>query len=118
MDAGPFPTAYRKIVQEHIRTTFFDPYNIRDAQIAAPKISSGLVHIPNALGIGGTMSNVWVVCFRANAKNRTGAFTGISHTAVFISNNRVVNTVSGGVPDAGHFWCDGSAYEPFPDVAA
>ena len=116
--AGPLPADYRKIVKEHVRNSFYDPYSIRDAQIAAPKMSSAPVLIPNSLGIGGTFTHVWVVCLRANAKNRMGAYIGMTPTAVFITNNKVANTVGGAESGAAHMWCDGSAYEPFPEVSA
>ena len=44
--AGPYPAEYRKIAQEYVRSTFKDPYTIRDAYIAPPKLALG----PSLLG--------------------------------------------------------------------
>jgi hypothetical protein len=93
---GPYPANYRQIVSEHVRATFFDPYSIRDAQIAAPKADGAPVLTPG-----------WVVCMRANAKNRLGAYIGPRETAFIISGGRVVNTLE----ETGHLFCAGSRYE-------
>lgn len=97
--AGPNPVAYRTIVAKYIRSTFFDPYSIRDASISEP--------------ITGRMYNQqgWLVCILANAKNRMGAYVGRKATAVLIFDGRVVD--SDPEPDVcGQI----DTYEPFREI--
>ncbi len=103
----PPPPNYRQLAQQHVRENFFDPYSIRDAQIAAPRPSGGPILVSTGL------TEVWVVSVRANAKNQMGAYTGQKATAIMMQGNRVVgsqnNAMWGG-------WCSGSQYEPFPEI--
>src|SRR5690349_229557 len=71
-EAGPAPdpTKYRMAVRDYLRTSLFDPYSVRDAQIGKP--SPGSIHIEGTL----RHEAGWIVCVRANAKNRMGAYTG------------------------------------------
>lgn len=101
------PDNYKQIVREHVRTNFLDPYSIRDPEIAAPRPSGGPILVPAGL------KEVWVVCFRANAKNSFGAYTGMRPTAMLIDAGRVVNALDNA---AWEMWCNGSRYEPFPEV--
>ena len=111
--AGPPPdlTKYRLVVRDYLRTSFIDPYSVRDAQIAKPK--PGLVYIE------GTIRHEpgWVVCVRANAKNRMGAYIGIRDTMVLLRGDRAVASFSS--PDPGHYElrtvCGSEQYEPFPE---
>lgn len=104
------PANYRQIAATHIRSVFFDPFSIRDAEIAPPKRGAG----PSLNNDG--FNTPWVVCVRANAKNRMGGYTGRTITALAISGNSVVNSW-----DEAHYSrmvCDGAAYEPFPEIEA
>jgi hypothetical protein len=83
-NAGPPPARYQEIVREHLRTSLFDPYSARDFQIAAPK--PGQIHLLGTL----TYESGWVVCYRGNAKNKMGAYTGIKEAVVLIREGRVV----------------------------
>ena len=61
----------------------------------------------------------WIVCVRANARNRMGGYTGKSLTAVLIVRGQYFG-LRGGVDrgmDVGAFWCqDHEQFEPFPEL--
>lgn len=105
-NAGPFPARYKEIAREHLRVTLFDPYSARDFQIAAPKI--GQVYVQGTL----THETGWATCYRGNAKNRMGAYTGIKEGVLLIRDDRVITSNS----DADHYdvrtACRGAQYEP------
>jgi len=96
--AGPYPTAYRSIVNSYVRTSFLDPYSVRDASISTPVIG----HMYSQQG--------WIACLRANAKNRMGGYAGQQSTALLIYQRSVVDS------DAGAAVCDVQQYAPFPEV--
>jgi hypothetical protein len=106
----PPPTNYRQIVAEHIRKSFFDPYSIRDASIAAPRPGWAF-----ASRMGGYKTG-WAVCARANAKNRMGAYAGIKETIYVIQEGQVV--ASGQDLDSAdaRSGCEGAQYERFPEI--
>jgi hypothetical protein len=52
----------------------------------------------------------WLVCVRANAKNRMGGYAGQQSTAMLIYQGSVVDT------DAGTDVCDTQDYGPFPEI--
>ena len=110
---GPYPTAYREMAREYLRKTMFDPYSVRDAQITKPKM--GKLFIEGTLGVH---ESGWLVCFRSNAKNRMGAYTGISDTALVIRGDRVLASLSD--PSRSHYVvkmiCENEKYEPFPEM--
>ncbi len=86
---------------------------MRDAQIAAPKM--GELYIEGTLGIHETG---WVVCFRANSKNRMGAYTGLRDTALLIRGDRVLvtRTNDDGADFSLNKLCRDEKYEPFPEI--
>jgi hypothetical protein len=110
-NVGPYPAAYREIARDYVRATFLDPYSIRDARIAQPKMG--------AIIIEGTLRHDpgWTVCVRANAKNRMGAYTGIKDTVLLMRDGRVVASLSD-TPD--HYDirtnCADAKYERFAEV--
>lgn len=107
--AGPAPANYRQIVADYVKTSFKDPYSIRDAEIAAPVPGRG----PSMNADG--FKTPWVVCMRANAKNAMGAYTGRKVTAVAVSDGRVTNAWD--EAQASRVACEGvAAYEPFPEI--
>lgn len=85
---------------DYAKKTFFDPYSMRD------------VAISNELR--GTKPNVFLVCIRANAKNRMGAYTGLSATAIQFTNGAVTGS------SQGDFACSDSRlkYSPFKELEA
>ncbi len=107
--AGPPPANFRQLAVEHVKTTFKDPYTIRDAEIAtAPKRAMG----PSLNSDGFTTP--WVICIRANAKNAMGAYTGRKFTAIAMNSEKVVNAWE--APEATGYLCSGEAYQPFPEI--
>jgi hypothetical protein len=107
-DAGPPPANYRQVAAAYVKTSFKDPYTIRDAEIAAPKPGRG----PSLNADG--FKTPWVICVRANAKNAMGAYTGRKVTALAVSGDLVVNSW-----DEDHYSgmvCEGTAYEPFTEI--
>lgn len=75
--AGPYPANYKALVAGAIRSTFFDPYSVRDAVISKPVEAKA-----NQTG--------WMVCVAANAKNAYGAYTGRQVTVYVISYGAIV----------------------------
>lgn len=107
----PPPANYRQVAAEYMRKTLFDPWSARDAQIAAP-VKSAYGPSLNSDGL----YTPWVVCVRMNAKNRFGAYTGLTATALAIKGTEVVNSWDKSVET--HFLCGRSPYEPFPELEA
>lgn len=97
------PLDYRKQIIQFVALTVKDPYSIRSAEIAAPKV--GWAGIQN----GGTRP---IVCTKFNAKNSFGAYIGIQTVGFpFDKNGRVSQMIPGAIacgPDV--------IYEPFPEL--
>lgn len=110
-ESGPYPTAYRAIAKNYVRQTFFDPYSIRDAEISQPK--PGQMAIPGIIKV----ETGWIVCVRANAKNRMGAYTGIRDTVMVIRDGQVLGSLS---DQPTHYDirtnCRDIKYEPFSEI--
>ena len=103
--SGPAPANFRELTLEHLRNSLLDPYTVRDAEIAHPTLKPSWV-------LGDPPG--WVVCWRANAKNRMGGYTGITESRVLIRNGRVVSSDDGDAP----YYCGNAVYEPFPELEA
>jgi hypothetical protein len=103
-----YPTDYRRLAKDYVLANFKDPYSIRDAQIAPPKLAAGPVLLPSF-----SLVTPWVVCVRANAKNSFGAYAGASPTVLLIYNNRVETSHEN---NAWVITCADVKYEPFPEV--
>jgi hypothetical protein len=107
-NSNPYPADYRKLAQDYVRSTFKDPYSIRDAQIAPPKLAMG----PSLLPSSGFVTP-WLICVKANAKNSFGAYAGPSPTVLLVYNNRVENSFE----NSSWSWvCADVKYEPFPEI--
>lgn len=98
------PSNPRGAALAYARQTFFDPYTVRDASISRPFV------IP--YGFSGT-EQVWVVCIRANAKNRMGGYTGLQNTLIAFDGNSVDARRSGDDPGNA---CRSGVFEPFPEL--
>lgn len=111
--AGPMPARYRQIAAEFFRKALVDPYSVRDAEISKPKMGSLFVE-----GTLGKHEPGWLVCLRANSKNRMGAYTGLRDTAIVIRGDVVRASLSD--PDNTHYIvkkiCGEEAYEPFSEL--
>jgi hypothetical protein len=101
--SGPPPENFRELTLQHLRATLFDPYSVRDAEIAAPTLKPSWV-------LGDPPG--WVVCWRANAKNRMGGYVGVTESRVLIRNGRVVSSDEGDAP----YYCGNAVYQPFPEL--
>lgn len=110
--AEPAPTNYRAMVAASVRQNFFDPYSIRDASISQPLYASAVFD-----GITPIPRRGWIVCVRANAKNRMGAYTGQQYSVMLFRGNEVELTLSGpsfrGQVD-NH--CRSGSFSPFPEI--
>ena len=100
------PSNARAAALGYARQSFFDPYSVRDASISQPFV------IP--YGLGG-QSQAWVVCVRANAKNRMGAYAGMQETLIVFEGDAIDASRSGrDVASA----CRSAQYGPFPELEA
>lgn len=110
----PPPVSYRAAVADSVRQSYFDPYSIRDADISAPlyarAVFDGLTPIPRS---------GWIVCVKANAKNRMGAYIGRELT-VFLFKGPAVDFVLSGPEVAGQVQdlCRSASFTPFPEIEA
>ena len=106
----PPPANYRQIIARHVHESFLDPYSIRDASIAAPK--AGQLSRSDAIAV----EEGWIVCLRANAKNRAGGYTGLKTTAFLVRGESVVTSHSGEDHYEVRTNCAGVAYESFREI--
>lgn len=101
----PAPVNYRAIAADGLRQILFDPYSVRDAQISKPTWLGSW-----SIGEG----NGWVVCFKGNAKNRFGAYTGAQEMALMIRGGKVISN-QGELPPNGYH-CGSAEYSDFPEI--
>jgi len=100
------PNNPRAAALGYARQSFFDPYSVRDASISQPFV------IP--FGLSG-QSQAWVVCVRANAKNRLGAYAGMQETLIVFEGDVIDASRSGSdVASA----CRSAQYGSFPELEA
>lgn len=106
-EIGVKPANWQEATRQAARSTYLDPYSVRDAEISAPVPASmvfdGVTPIPHS---------GWMVCVRANAKNRMGAYTGQRVTAFLFQGGRIVNVINEGDAAAVVHHC-GSSFAPF-----
>ena len=112
-EVGRYPIDYKVVTRDYLHKTLVDPYSVRDAQISKPKM--GKLFVEGTLGV---QEPGWLVCFRSNAKNRMGAYTGISDMAIVIRGGVVRASLSD--PSHSHYIvkmiCDNETYEPFSEM--
>ena len=68
LNYGPFPEGWRDQVNAYINSAYFDPPAIRDSYATIPFKTS----------------ESWKVCLRNNAKNRLGAYVGLTKVGLEI----------------------------------
>lgn len=110
--AAPPPTNYRPAVAAQIKSTFFDPYSIRDASISRPLYATAVHDGTNITPMSG-----WIVCVKANAKNRMGGYTGQEFSAFLFSGENIKTSLSG--PEFSlqlDMHCKPAVMEPFPEI--
>lgn len=99
----PITAADRALAIEHIKTTFFDPFSIRSAEIAPASHEVPDFYKDRA------------VCLRVNAKNRMGAYAGRQMSVFFVRAGRLyVPGIAAHPPDH----CSGARWQPFPEAEA
>ena len=96
--SGPFPNNYQKILEAHSIETYFDPHSLRDVSISSP--DRGFMN-----GMQG-----WVVCMKANGKNRNGAYAGMQTTAYLIHDGVIVSSL----PESPV--CNYEKFVPWPEM--
>jgi len=99
-DAGPRPDNYRQLVAQELRTTLYDPYSVMDAAISEPRVHNAMA------------GPRWNVCFRGNARNRLGAYTGLNYVVFVIRDGRITASASEGA----QLSCQGATFGPFPEL--
>jgi hypothetical protein len=117
---NPAPVNYRALIKAHKEDIFIDPDSVRDPSISGPKLASGPYLSPAGF------ITPWIVCIRANAKNRMGGYTGKKLTAALFYRGQFIETKGGpvhisqgvSIEDVGAHWCgDHKDFEPFPELA-
>lgn len=89
---GARPTDYKAIIAPYIKYDFFDPHSLRDVSISEPfegktTVTQGVFRIPISEKHG------WFVCVEMNAKNRSGAYTGLKRWAFFIRDGSIIDQI-------------------------
>jgi len=106
------PANYRAAVVAAVKADFFDPYSIRDVSISAPLYVGGIFD-----GVTPIPKQAWIVCLKANAKNRMGGYTGIKNSVFVFDGERVSDALSG--PDfqgQADQHCRSAAFQSFPEI--
>lgn len=106
----PFPAEYRQMTREYLRRTLLDPYSIRDAEIATPEVRHSFYLIDPSPG--------WTICVRYNAKNRMGAYAGLTENALLVRGGRIsisLNEITTPTREAPGI-CGEAKYGPFPEM--
>lgn len=111
-EASEPPRNYEAAVAQFVRTTYFDPYSMRDVQISQPFYQSFPM-------VGGA---TWWVCVRANAKNRMGGYTGLRDRPIAFDGDRIDTQKTGMIgpvtaSDSGRGICGPAAWRSFPQLA-
>jgi hypothetical protein len=73
----------QQLVNEYIRSTFLDPYSIRDLMIGHP-IPALIWWKPGIFGNRKDLEDCYIIGFRCNAKNSFGAYVGQRVMAIVI----------------------------------
>jgi hypothetical protein len=79
---GPYPTHYKEIVYNWMRTQLVDVDSARIEWSGDPQIAD--------LGKDGEHLYGWLVNFKVNARNRFGAYTGKQSHGALIFNGQVI----------------------------
>lgn len=97
-EAGPYPHNYKEVTDKYVKAHFKDPSSVKDTEISKP--------IPYRV----FDRRGYLICFRANAKNSYGGYTGVQTSAFILSPE--------GTQDYGSSACarEKVVYEPWPDL--
>lgn len=83
---GAYPSNYDAIIHTWIKSSFFDPYSIRDLKIGVPQ--KFWVQDPPLLG--GKTHFGYMVAVALNGKNRFGAYAGMQAYQLLIRDGHVI----------------------------
>jgi hypothetical protein len=86
-EIGLPPVQYQGKVRDHIKTTFFDPCSLRDVELSEPVPVSMVFDGSNLVPYSG-----WMVCLKANGKNRLGGYTGLQITGILFQGGVITTT--------------------------
>ncbi len=100
---GPFPENYKQIVADYVKKRYFDPTSIIQAEINQPEARQ----FPDWMKLSGDQRDGWRVCWKANAKNRFGGYTGQNYHGITINNGKIVET---------NVYCFNKDFEPFTEI--
>jgi hypothetical protein len=110
-DTGPFPTRYREMAKDYLRRSLVDPYSVRDAEIAEPVVKGSFHLVDPTPG--------WTICVRYNARNRMGAYAGMTENALLVRGDKVtisLNELTTPTRTAGI--CRDAKWAPFNELGA
>ncbi|MCG7201194.1 hypothetical protein MD273_15780 [Marinobacter pelagius] len=96
-EAGPYPENYKERVAGYIDQAYKDPGSLKSVSISQP--------IPYRIfdDIG------YIVCFKANAKNSYGGYTGVKTQQIMLEPDNTWNT-------GGTNGCEQANYQPWPEM--
>jgi hypothetical protein len=111
-NAGAPPTNYRAAAAAKAKQSFIDPYSVRDATISQPLYASAIFD-----GVTPFPRKGWIVCIRANAKNRLGGYTGQQYTLIAFKGD-TADLVLSGPEYTGQLesHCSPGTYSAFPEI--
>lgn len=96
--AGPLAENYKEVLKKYVQATFKDPDSVKDAEIAKP--------VPYRV----FDRRGYVICYKANAKNSYGGYTGTQILAVMMYGTEITSYGSSVCPQVN------AVYEPWPEV--
>lgn len=106
------PLKWEDSVRQAARETFYDPYSLRDVAVSRPFAADAVFDGMNIVPMSGML-----VCMKANAKNRLGAYVGMMYTA-FLFDGNTINSILVWPAARGQLehHCQGREYCPFSVV--
>lgn len=104
---GPRPASYLEAVKAKVKENFFDPYSLMDAEISQPLPANAVFD-----GVTPFPSSGWIVCLKANGKNRMGAYTGLQYSGFLFKDGEITLAIS--EPEfAVRHHCEGAKFKVF-----
>jgi hypothetical protein len=103
-NGGQFPENWRSLASNYVKLNFKDYRSIIDSSISKPVLKANVI----------TGEIRWVICFRANAKNSYGAYTGLKDFVLYTKNGEIEFPIE--LP-ASEFSCKGAEYVPWDPLS-
>lgn len=95
------PADYDAKVKRYLEGTLKDPFSVVLEQTKAPHFVQG--NIKRGL-LGKKPYRGWLACYRMNAKNSYGAYTGFSNVAFLLTDEGAIRYLEGDGSDVVHTW--------------